>query len=239
MNSPVFAAAGLIFDLDGTLVDSVPDIGAAANVMLRALGCAAVTEEQVRSWVGNGAAKLVQRALTGNMDGEPDSMLCERALPLFFDAYQRNVYVRSNVYPGVVATLDRFFADGFNMACVTNKPARHTGQVLEQAGLADFFCSIVAGDDLDVKKPDPGQLLFACEQMGLPPRECLMIGDSVSDVGAARAANIPVICMTYGYNQGLDPATLAADVSIDAFADLIALVKYTRITRNPVLADKG
>ncbi|MGI9291834.1 MAG: phosphoglycolate phosphatase [Gammaproteobacteria bacterium] len=219
-----YQAEGLLFDLDGTLVDSVPDIANAANLMLEQLGLARADDRDLRNWVGNGAPRLVKRALTGSVDGEPDSVLFEQALPLFFDLYAEHVFVYSTLYPGVLETLEHFEREGFVMGCVTNKPTRHTVSLLEVAGLSGFFTSTVAGDTLDTHKPDAGPLLHAADQMEVPAESCIMIGDSVNDILAGKAASMPVFCLTYGYNQGLDLGASHPDALVDCFSDLSDLV---------------
>jgi len=216
----MFSARGILFDLDGTLVDSVPDIANAANLMLTELGMQTHPDELLAKWVGNGAPRLIKRALTGSVDGEPDSALFERALPLFFDLYAAHIYERSTLYPGVMETLEKFLDQGFKMACVTNKPARHTVSLLQQSNLSQFFSSVVAGDTLALKKPDPAQLIHAAKEFGIETRQCVMVGDSVNDILAAQAARIPVLCLTYGYNQGLDLSASGPDALVDQFVEL-------------------
>lgn len=222
-----YQANGLLFDLDGTLVDSVPDIANAANLMLEQLGLARADDRDLRNWVGNGAPRLVKRALTKEVDGEPEASLYELALPLFFDLYAEHVYVHSTLYPGVPETLEYFAAEGFAMGCVTNKPTRHTVSLLENAGLSPFFASVVAGDTLNTHKPDAEPLLYAARQLGVAHSNCIMIGDSVNDILAGRAAGMPVICLTYGYNQGLDLGTRNPDALVDHFSDLPNLITTT------------
>lgn len=220
----LYQAQGLLFDLDGTLVDSVPDIANAANLMLEQLGLARADDQDLRKWVGNGASRLVKRALTGQVDGEPEAAVFKQALPLFFDLYADNVYVDSTLYPGVIETLEYFEQEGFVMGCVTNKPFRHTVSLLEDAGLARFFSSIVAGDTLTTQKPHAQPLLHAAEQLGVSAQNCIMIGDSVNDILAGQAASMPVFCLTYGYNQGLHLGAKNPDVLVDHFSDLTGLV---------------
>ncbi len=230
-----YQADGLLFDLDGTLVDSVPDIANAANLMLDQLGLARADDQDLRKWVGNGAPRLVKRALTKEVDGEPEEKLYELALPLFFDLYAEHVYVHSTLYPGVVEALQHFAEEGFVMGCVTNKPTRHTVSLLENAGLSAFFESIVAGDTLNSNKPDAEPLLYAARQLGVTDSNCIMIGDSVNDILAGQAAGMPVICLTYGYNQGVDLGTRNPDALVDHFSDLPGLI--TRTTKQNISAN--
>ncbi len=214
-------ARTLLFDLDGTLMDTVPDIAGAANRTMRALGLAERPEEDLRIWTGNGSDRLIKRTITGEWDGEPDPELQARALPLFFDLYAEHIFERSRFYPGVEETMARLCAEGFTLACVTNKPDRHTSLLLEVSGLSRHLSTWVGGDTLGVRKPDPGQLLHAAETLGSTASECVMIGDSMNDIQAARAADMPVICLTYGYNQGVDLRTGSPDRLLDDFRELV------------------
>ena len=145
----------ILLDLDGTLVDSVPDLAYSVDAMLERLGLPKRGEAQVRHWVGNGVERLVRRALTGTMDGEPDAALYERALPLFMEIYAANTSARSVLYPGVREGLDYLRAAGYRLGCVTNKAGRFTEPVLRELRIRDYFELVVSGDTLSRKKPDP------------------------------------------------------------------------------------
>ncbi len=214
------AVKGILFDLDGTLVDSAPDIGNAANATLVALGFEAVSKERVAGWIGNGIPKLVKRALTGDFDGEPDAELFDRALPIFMDYYQHHVCVDSRMYDGVAETLTHLSEAGFILGCVTNKAGSCTLPLLDQLGISHYFASIIAGDSCSKKKPDPEPLLCALEEMSIKPAEALLVGDSAHDIHAAQAAAMPVIAVSYGYNQGTDLGTLNPLAEVDQFADI-------------------
>ena len=218
----MFKVDGLLFDLDGTLVDSVADIANAANLTLSALGFSEANTEDLRLWVGNGASTLMKRALTGEFDGEPDPELLDKAMPIFFDLYEQNVFVESVFYPGVLDTLTSFRQAGYAIACVTNKPLRHTHALLKTADVTHLFDCVVGSDSTEEIKPHPRPLFYACEQMSLATENCLMVGDSINDIIAAKAANMPCVGLTYGYNQGADLGI--ADILIDDFADLTNLV---------------
>ncbi len=223
----MFPAKGLLFDLDGTLVESFPDIAYAVNLMRNQMGMGDAREKDIRNWVGNGSPKLIERALTGDLDGEPESELLDRGLQMFLDYYAKNIWVNSEIYPGVVATLEQFLNDGFRMACVTNKPSRHTHALLSASGLSPYFTSVVAGDTLAQRKPDPAPLLCAAAELGLSTGQCIMVGDSVNDILAAQAATIPVLCLTYGYNQGLDLSSYHPNAMLDQFAEIGSLVEIS------------
>ena len=189
----------VLFDLDGTLVDSAPDLTFAANKMLSALGYPPVNCSQVKGWVGDGVGSLVRRALTTILGDVPAESLIEQSYVLFQRYYAESVYQDSTLYPGVHETLQTLKSSGLALACVTNKPSRFTKPVLEKSGLTGFFGAVVSGDDLSLKKPDPAPLEFAAEQLGVPLTACVLVGDSINDIRAAGAAEIPVLWATYGY----------------------------------------
>ncbi|MFA7097952.1 MAG: phosphoglycolate phosphatase [Gammaproteobacteria bacterium] len=215
----------ILLDLDGTLVDSVPDLAYSVDAMLERLGLPKRGEAQVRHWVGNGVERLVRRALTGTMDGEPDAALYERALPLFMEIYAANTSARSVLYPGVREGLDYLRAAGYRLGCVTNKAGRFTEPVLRELGIRDYFELVVSGDTLSRKKPDPEPLLHAARYFEVEPGGALMVGDSVSDVKAARAAGFRVVCVSYGYNHGMDIRAARPDAVIDSLVQLRGLLE--------------
>ncbi len=213
----------VLFDLDGTLVDSVPDLAYSIDLTLRELDMPLHGEEKIRTWVGRGADKLVKAALTGEMDGEPDKTLFEKAFTLFSEIYIQNTSKRSQLYPGAREAMDHLKNRGCKLGCVTNKRERFTRAVLESFGLLDDFDIVVSGDTLSRKKPEPDQLLYAAEQTGVPVKNCLMVGDSINDLKAARSADMPILCVTYGYNHGRDIASANPDFLIDSLTELIEL----------------
>ncbi len=214
----------VLIDVDGTLVDSVPDLAYCVDEMMARLGRPPHGEAAVRNWVGNGVERLVRRALIGALDGEPAEADYERAYPIFLDLYAENTSGRSMLYPGVREGLEYLRANGYPLGCVTNKAAQFTEPLLKDLGVYDAFGIVVSGDTLPKKKPDPLPLLYAAENFGVEPRESLMIGDSVSDVKAARAAGFHIICMSYGYNHGQDIRLAEPDAVIDSMAELPRLV---------------
>jgi phosphoglycolate phosphatase len=219
-----FEVEAVVFDLDGTLVDSVPDLALAVDAMMVDLGLQPCGERQVRSWVGNGAPRLIKRALTGDMEAEPDDELLQRAVALFEQHYWAQLCVASRLYPGVLDGLERLRQKGLLLACVTNKPTQFTLPLLEQLGLSGFFHTALGGDATERKKPAPDALLLAAERLGVVPSRMLMVGDSINDVGAARNAGCPVVCVPYGYNHGVDIATANPDRMIETIADVPALL---------------
>ncbi|MBF8658084.1 phosphoglycolate phosphatase [Pseudomonas putida] len=192
----------VMFDLDGTLVDSVPDLAAAVDRMLLELGRPAAGLDAVRQWVGNGAQVLVRRALADDIDhAGVDDALAEQALALFMDAYAES-HDLTVVYPGVQDTLRWLRKRGVEMALITNKPERFVGPLLDQMKLGSYFRWIIGGDTLAQKKPDPAALQFVMQMAGVTPQQALFVGDSRSDVLAAKAAGVQCVGLTYGYNHG-------------------------------------
>jgi len=210
----------IIFDLDGTLIDSVPDLALATNLMLLACGRVQVAEESVRQWVGNGAQRLLKRALTGTMTGEPDRQLLNQAQVTFFDAYRQHLSDRSRLYSGVVQVLSQLRVAGYRMACVTNKPSTFTLPLLKTFKLDSYFEKVVSGDCMPEKKPDPGPLLAVLESLAVAPEHALMVGDSLSDYKAALASKMAVMLVTYGYHQGADLKSLTVQALLDDFTEL-------------------
>ena len=215
----------ILIDVDGTLVDSVPDLAYCVNAMMRTLDMPEHEETSIREWVGNGVERLTRRALIGQLNGEPDEALFRKAYPIFLDLYSENTSKRSSLYPGVREGLDKLRTAGYVIGSVTNKAAQFTVPLLKDLGIYDDFAVVVAGDTLDKKKPDPEPLLYAADRMGVAPEDCLMVGDSISDVKAARAAGFQIVCMPYGYNHGNDIRDAKPDAVIDSLAYLDTLLE--------------
>jgi phosphoglycolate phosphatase len=206
----------VMIDLDGTLIHTAPDLAACANRMLADLGRAPAPVETVMTWIGNGVPRLVKRALTGDMWGEPEAALFDRALAIFQQHYAAHVADLSRPFPGVVAGLDRLKARGFHLACITNKAEAFTLPLLRNLDLYKYFELVLSGDSLPKQKPDPLPLLHACKHFGITPDHGMLIGDSSNDVEAARAAGMPVICVPYGYNHGHDIRESHPDAVVDS-----------------------
>ncbi len=215
----------VMIDLDGTLIDTVPDLAAAANRMLADLGRPAWDEVHYRKWIGNGVPRFVKRALTGEMMTEPDAALFEQALAIFRKHYGAAVADRSRPYAGVVEALERLAAMGFSLACITNKAEAFTIPLLKQLDLYKYFKLVLSGDSLPKQKPDPLPLLHACRHFGITPDHGVLVGDSSNDVAAARAVGMPVICVTYGYNHGHDIRDSHPDAVVDSLADVPQYLK--------------
>ncbi len=217
----------VLIDVDGTLVDSVPDLAYCVDEMMKQLDMPARGEQCVRQWVGNGVERLVCRALINRLDGEPDEALFRKALPLFDALYAENTSRRTRLYPGVSEALAFLKTTGVHIGCVTNKASRFTLPILNDLGIRDYFEIVVCGDTLEKKKPDPMPLLHAAQQMGVDPRESLMLGDSMSDVKAARAAGFSIVCMSYGYNHGEDIRDYHPDAVVDTMDEIKTVVDWT------------
>jgi phosphoglycolate phosphatase len=205
----------ILFDLDGTLVDSVGDLAWCANAMLERLGLTVRDEQSARSWVGNGLERFVKRVLTGEMDAEPAVDLYERGLEIFRELYAVHASDRSVVYPGVVETLQRLSSKDLKLACVTNKPEPFTSRLITEMGLDAYFELVVAGNTTARKKPDPMPLHYAADHFGFAYDRCLMVGDSSNDVVAARAAGFAIACVPYGYNHGQDIRSSNPDLVVE------------------------
>lgn len=218
------AVKAVVLDLDGTLLDTAPDLAEAANRMLAELNLPSVAEAVLRTYIGNGVGRLIKRVLTRDMDAEPDAALFAKALPLYEKHYADVVSFNSRLYTGVIDGLDTLKQAGYRLACITNKPERFTAPLLKDTGLYDYFELVVAGDTLAQKKPDPLPLLYACEKFGLLPNQMLLIGDSLNDTQAARAAGCYVFCVPYGYNRGQDVRELDLDAVVDTLVEATRLI---------------
>jgi phosphoglycolate phosphatase len=210
----------VLIDVDGTLVDSVPDLAFAINLTMQDLKLPQRKSGAVLNWVGNGIETLVHRALCNDLNGRADKVLFARAMSIFIDHYSRVNGADSSLFAGVSDGLNYLQQQSYPLGCVTNKARAFTMPLLNTLGISKYFEIIVCGDDLSVKKPDPLPLLTAAKSVNADPTRSLMIGDSVSDVRAARAAGFQVICMSYGYNHGEDIRSHNPDAVISSLAEL-------------------
>ena len=212
----------VMFDLDGTLMDSVPDLAAAVDKMLMLLGREPAGIKRVRDWVGNGSRVLVRRALAGQLEHEGVSgELADEALALFMQAYSGG-HELTAVYPGVRECLDWLREREVKLAIITNKPAQFIEPLLEEKGLACYFDWLVGGDTLPQQKPDPAALFWVMDKAGVAPGESLFVGDSRNDVRAAKAATVPCVALTYGYNHGEPIADEHPALVLDDLRELVA-----------------
>jgi len=218
-----FHVKAVMFDLDGTLVHTAPEIAASINKMLVELDFSALPQLLIESYIGEGAQTLIRRCITANTLSEPDVALLERAQALFFAHYADNVTL-SKPYGGVAEALAVLQDKGLKLACVTNKPERFTLPLLDKSGLLDFFEIVVSGDTLAKKKPDPIQLRYICAKFNVLEAESMLVGDSLTDVAAAHAAGCYIVTVPYGYNQGKPIDLSLVDDTIASLADLADLL---------------
>ena len=210
----------VVFDLDGTLIDSAPDMHRAVNLMLADMGCPPLSLPEIRTMVGDGASALIARALAARQCVTADPT---KALAQFLEHYEANPTACTPTFPGVPETLERLQAIGLTLAICTNKPTRLTHMILERLGINRFFVRVIAGDTLPFRKPDPRALIEVLNVFGTPPAAALMVGDSEVDAATAHAANVPFILMTYGYHRGpIDGISSIA--TLDHFAELATLL---------------
>ncbi|MDR0996893.1 MAG: phosphoglycolate phosphatase, partial [Zoogloeaceae bacterium] len=188
----------IAFDLDGTLLDTVPDIAAACVQMMGALGLPELPTADIRRFVGQGTGELVRQCLA-EVGAPTDADALDQALAAFRTAYEAENGVRASVFAGVAEGLEKFAASGLPLIVVTNKPTQFSLPLLDQTGLAPFFRFAVCGDTTPYKKPHPEPLLYACRRLDVAPERLLLIGDSINDARAARAARAQVVLVTYGY----------------------------------------
>lgn len=217
-------ARALLFDLDGTLADTAPDLARALNRALQTLDCPRVTLEEVRLWIGNGTESLLKRAVAKTPGRQVDLDLINKGIGLFDFYYSESIWAKSVCYPGVLNGLSELKRLGFKLACVTNKPRSFSSEVLKQSGLDVFFDVVVAGNDLSERKPSPMPLLYATQQLELGSRECIVIGDSKNDTEAALKAGMMVLLVTWGYHQDMELSQMGATQLIQKFSDISDLV---------------
>jgi len=213
----------LIFDLDGTLINSALDLGLAINYMLAKIGRNPFEDTTIHHWVGNGAEILVRRALSASrdIDEDLDIELVEEALGIFLYSYENNLANATVTYAGVKDTLQELKSQAYTLAIVTNKPFRFVQPILESLNLDNIFELVLGGDSLEEKKPHPEPLLYVCDTFDIPIEESLMIGDSKNDILAANACEMDSVAVTYGYNYGEDIRKHNPSIVIDAFSELL------------------
>lgn len=213
-------------DLDGTLLDTIPDLADAANRMLADLALAPLPEDRIRRFVGKGAEVLIQRTLeAAGIDAPPDGPVHGAARAHFYANYRRCNGSRAEVYEGVMQGLRDLREMGLKLACVTNKPGEFVGPLLQRFGIEGFFDFAIGGDTLPFKKPHPGQLLESCRRWALEPSQVLAVGDSVNDAQAARAAGMRVYLVPYGYNEGRSVRDADVDGIVSSLSELPSLIQ--------------
>jgi len=214
----------VMIDLDGTLLDTADDLALAANLMLRDLDLPEHSTDTIKAYIGKGIERLVKRTLTGQLDGEPNASLLAKALPIYNKHYAECLSVNTRPYPGVVHGVELLLSAGFKLACITNKSEAFTLPLLRATKLFDHFEIVLSGDSLPAKKPDPMPLIHICDHFKAPHSEALLIGDSLNDAIAARAAGCHVFCVPYGYNEGRDVHDLDCDAIVNTIEDASKLI---------------
>ncbi len=215
-DSPV----AVLFDLDGTLVDTGPDIAAAVNHMLVDMGRPVHSAARILEWVGEGSPRLVQRALTGGIDGEAPRRDFERGLALFYRHYAAGICDQSAPYPHARRVLQDLKDSRLSLGCVTNKPERMTRLLIDALELAPLFDVIVGGDTLEFRKPRPEPIRYACDRLKVLPTSAVYVGDSMTDCRAAEAAGVAMVAVSYGYNRGADLTQGPCAAIIDDLGEL-------------------
>lgn len=210
----------IIFDLDGTLIDSVPDLADGVDAMLAHFGKVPAGVANVRTWVGNGSVKLVERALAW---ANVDLATLPHAHEIFLQAYAQ--YQGKTVeYEGVTNGLNALLEKGFTLAICTNKPAQFLPKILANMGWTDKFACVIGGDTLAVKKPDPTPLRHICQTLGVDTAQAVMVGDSKNDILAGRGADMMTLALTYGYNYGKPIADSKPDGVFEDFGALVGFL---------------
>ena len=213
----------IIFDLDGTLIDSSHDLANAINYMLCSLGRNTFSADTIHYWVGNGAQILVKRALSGRREIDPniDERLFNQALEIFLDYYNSHLSIETVPYPNVVSTLQELQGLGYRLAIITNKPYRFVAPILTDLKLDTYFETFLGGDSLSKKKPHPMPLEHLCKTLGVNIDQSVMVGDSKNDILAAKACGMHSIGVTYGYNYGEDINSYDPDLVVDQFQHIL------------------
>jgi phosphoglycolate phosphatase len=227
---------GVLIDLDGTLMDTAPDLAAAANRMRADFGLPPLPLARIAAFVGKGAEVLVHRALTDDLEGRADPPAFTRGCASFYDHYTVENGVQAIVFDRVPEALEQLRGRGLKVACVTNKPKQFTLPLLAKVDLARHFDAVVAGDEVAEKKPHPALLLEACRRMQVRPVEVMLIGDSVNDAQAARAAGCGCVLVETGYNEGEGVAALAGAPGLDAIVATLAEAVRWILQRRPAQA---
>ena len=219
--SPIRAIA---IDLDGTLLDTIPDLCGAVNRVLEELGLPRLPVDLVKSFVGKGLGEHMRKSLRTVMGRDPDDAENAHAMALYRKHYAAHIADHTTIYPGVIEGLEAFKSRRLGLSVVTNKWQSYSETLLDHFNLTPYFDHIVCGDLLTTNKPDPGMMFYSAGRFGVHPREMLMIGDSGNDSRSAQAAGSPVVLMTYGYSEGENLVDLQANAIVSTFTDIPALL---------------
>ena len=216
----------ILFDLDGTLIDSVPDLATSVNFMLNKIERKMYSEDTIRFWVGNGAVALVKRALLGQSDITQfdDLKLFDTAIKIFLEHYSHNLANDTKLYPNVKKSLEQLKSRGYRLSIITNKPYEFIEPILKTLDIYELFEEYIGGDSLDTKKPDPQPLLYMCRKMKLDIEQSIMIGDSKNDIVSASSAGMQSIALSYGYNYGEDISVYNPTIVLDSFEDILKVL---------------
>jgi phosphoglycolate phosphatase len=215
----------VLLDLDGTLLDTAPDIAAAAAGMLAELGLDPVKDSEVRDFIGKGIPHLVRRTLEASIGSTPDERRIGSGIESFFHNYEKQNGRTAKPYAGVLEGLEAMRAASLRLACVTNKTEQFTGPLLEASGLANYFSAVICGDTVARKKPAADPVQAACARLAVTPREALMVGDSANDALSARAAGCPVLLVPYGYSEGVDVQSIDSDGIVPSLLHVAGLLR--------------
>ena len=218
-----FKIKAVMIDLDGTLIHTAPEIARAANSMLLGVGKPELEARQIEAYIGEGAPALIKRCLTAQPTNELDDEILAKAQKLFLAHYAK-IVTESEPYSGVLEAVQALKISGYRLACVTNKPESFTLPLLQASGLLQYFELVVSGDTLQKKKPEPDQIFHICEKFGVSVNEALLIGDSKTDIAAARNAGCYVFAVPYGYNQGYKIASDSVDAIINHLSEVLGLI---------------
>jgi len=221
MHSSLHGIRLVAFDLDGTLIDSVPDLAAAVDAMLVEQRLAPAGEAKVRDWVGNGTFKLVERALASALGEAADAMVVEASHDSFLRHYRAAPCERTRVFPDVAEALEALVSRGTIVTLITNKPVAFIDPILEALGLRHYFRMALGGDSLPEKKPHPAPLLHLAAHFDVDPGQCLMVGDSRHDVEAGKRAGFRTLAVPYGYNHGEPVASSDPDGVVESLGELV------------------
>ncbi|MEA2049134.1 MAG: phosphoglycolate phosphatase [Campylobacterota bacterium] len=216
----------ILFDLDGTLIDSVPDLANSVNFTLKKINYKQYSENTIRFWVGNGASTLIRRALLGknNVDDFIEDNFFKEALDIFLDHYSHNLSNNTKLYPNVKETLKNLKLQNFKMAIITNKPYSFIEPILTNLDIKEYFDDFIGADSLTTKKPSSEPLLYMCKKLNIKIEDAVMVGDSKNDIIAAKNANIDSIAVGYGYNYDEDIDIYNPTYKIDDFKNIIKVL---------------
>ena len=211
----------VVLDLDGTMVDSVPDLAYCTNKMLTQLNYPNHKTEKIKQWVGNGVVKLIERAISGKLHNEAiDKDLMQKATNIFNKLYANNLANFSQLYPSTLECLEYLKQKKFYIACVTNKPIQFSNILMQKLNIFNFFDVILGGDSLKEKKPSKIPITYLLDKFNISNNECILIGDSITDIKTAKNSNCKIICVSYGYNHGNDITAENPDIVIDSLSDI-------------------